>query len=43
MSVHRLLWHIYNRLNVLGVFGAMDGGGERRENLIALYEHARQL
>lgn len=29
MSVHRLLWHLYNRWNVLGVFGAMDGGAER--------------
>ncbi len=35
MSVHRLVWHIYNRLNVLGVFGAMDDGAARRENLIA--------
>lgn len=41
MSVHRLLWHLYNELNLLGVFGAMPGGSERRENLIALYEHAR--
>ena len=41
MEVHRLLWHIYNTFNVLGVFGAMAGGEARRENLIALYEHAR--
>ena len=41
MCVHRLVWHLYNELNVLGVFGAMDGGDQRRENLIALYEHAR--
>ena len=40
MEVHRLLWHIYNTFNVLGVFGAMAGGEGRRENLIALYEHA---
>ena len=40
MSVHRLLWHIYNRLNFLGLFGAMDCGLERRENLIALAEQA---
>ena len=43
ISVHRLLWHIYNRLNVLGVFGAMDGGSRRRENLIALTEQAKRL
>ena len=43
MSVHRLVWHIYDRLNVLGIFGAMDGGGERRENLIALSRHAEKF
>lgn len=43
MSVHRLVWHIYNTLNVLGVFGAMDSGGERRENLIALSRHAEKF
>ena len=40
MSVQRLLWHIYNRLNLLGLFGAMDRGLERRENLIALARQA---
>ena len=43
MSVHRLLWHVYNELNVLGIFGAMEGGRERRENLVALFEHARRF
>ncbi|WP_295579141.1 UvrD-helicase domain-containing protein [uncultured Oscillibacter sp.] len=43
MSVHRLVWHIYNTLNVLGVFGAMDGGAERRENLIAFSRHAEKF
>lgn len=43
MSVHRLLWHIYNTLNVLGVFGAMDGGAARKENLIALSCHAEKF
>ncbi|MCI9443772.1 MAG: helicase-exonuclease AddAB subunit AddA [Oscillospiraceae bacterium] len=41
MSMHRLIWRLYNQLNVLGVFGAMSNGKRRRENLIALYEHAR--
>ncbi len=41
MSMHRLIWRLYNQLNMLGVFGAMADGGRRRENLIALYEHAR--
>ena len=43
VTVHRLLWHIYNRLNVLGIFGAMDGGERRRENLIALTEQAERM
>lgn len=43
MSVERLLWRIYNELNVLGVFGAMDRGEERKENLIALAEHAEHF
>ncbi|MBR3705073.1 MAG: PD-(D/E)XK nuclease family protein, partial [Oscillospiraceae bacterium] len=43
MSVHRLLWHLYNTFNILGVFGAMANGEERRENLIALYEHAKSF
>ena len=43
MDVHRLVWHIYNRLNVLGVFGAMDRGAERRENLIALSRLAERF
>ncbi|MPM56327.1 ATP-dependent helicase/nuclease subunit A [bioreactor metagenome] len=43
MSVERLLWRIYNELNALGVFGAMDRGEERKENLIALTEHAENF
>ncbi len=43
MSVHRLIWHIYNTLHVLGVFGAMDDGPARRENLIALSRHAQRF
>ncbi|MEG1988216.1 MAG: helicase-exonuclease AddAB subunit AddA [Oscillibacter sp.] len=43
MSVQRLVWHLYNEQNVLGVFGAMEGGTERKENLIALSEYAEQF
>lgn len=43
MSVHRLVWHIYNTLNLLGIFGAMDHGAERRENLIAFSRHAEKF
>ncbi|MCI8690490.1 MAG: helicase-exonuclease AddAB subunit AddA [Oscillibacter sp.] len=43
MSVRRLVWHIYNALNLLGIFGAMDCGLERRENLIALARQAEKF
>ena len=36
LSVRELLDEIYRRFHVLGVFGAMPGGAERRENLLAL-------
>lgn len=43
LSVHQLIWTIYNRLNVLGIFGAMDDGPQRRENLIALSGQAERF
>ena len=43
MSVYQLVWYIYDRLNVLGVFGAMDDGAQRRENLIALSGQAERF
>ena len=43
MSVHTLVWHIYHTFHVLGIFGAMDDGPVRRENLIALSRHAEKF
>ena len=43
LSVCRLLWHIYNTLNLPGIFGAMDEGSIRQENLIALTRHAERF
>lgn len=43
ITVYRLLWRIYNAFNVLGVFGAMEEGEQRKENLIALFEHAKRF
>ena len=37
---HRLLWHIYGRLDVPAVFAAMPDGARRRANLMALYDEA---
>ncbi|MEG2454792.1 MAG: helicase-exonuclease AddAB subunit AddA, partial [Oscillospiraceae bacterium] len=40
---YELLWDIYEETNLLGVFAAMDGGEERKGNLLALYEYARRF
>ena len=37
---HRLLWHIYGRLDVPAVFSAMPDGQRRRANLMALHDEA---
>ena len=42
-SSHQLLWHIYDRTNLLGIFGAMGEGEARQGNLLALAELARQF
>ncbi len=42
-SSHRLLWHIYGRLDVPAVFAAMPGGQGRRANLMALYDEAERF
>ena len=39
-SSHRLLWHIYGRLDGPAVFAAMPDGARRRANLMALYDEA---
>lgn len=40
---YELLWEIYDRTNLLGVFGAMDEGETRQGNLLALCELARRF
>ena len=42
MTADRLIWHIYNRTGMLGIFGAMHGGDMRRKNLNAFFEYAGQ-
>ena len=39
-SSHRLLWHIYSKLDGPAVFSAMTDGSRRRANLMALYDEA---
>ena len=42
-SSYELIWHIYDKTNLLGVFGAMDEGELRRGNLLTLAELARRF
>ncbi|MBE6919063.1 MAG: helicase-exonuclease AddAB subunit AddA [Ruminococcaceae bacterium] len=43
LSVDRLVWEIYSRLHVQAVFGAMEGGRQRKEHLTAFYAYAGQM
>lgn len=42
MSVDRLVWQLYHTCHVLAIFGAMDGGEARKNNLLALAAYAEQ-
>ena len=42
-TCRQLIWHIYERTNLLGLFGAMDGGQERQGRLLTLYALAGRL
>ena len=40
LTAPQLLWRIYDRTGLLGIFGAMPGGQRRQENLLAFYDYA---
>jgi ATP-dependent helicase/nuclease subunit A len=42
-TCRQLIWHIFERTNLLGIFGAMDHGRERQDNLLSLYTLAGVL
>ncbi len=51
-SCRQMVWHIYERTNLLGIYGAIDAGEElevraraaqRQANLLALYDLAGQM
>ena len=42
-TCRQLMWHIFEKTNLLGVFGAMPNGGERQSNLLSLYALAGRL
>ena len=43
LPVDRLLWQIYSDCHALAVFGAMEDGEQRKNNLIALFTYAGQM
>ncbi|MBR4545386.1 MAG: helicase-exonuclease AddAB subunit AddA [Oscillibacter sp.] len=43
MGVYEFYCHLCGRLNLLGLFGAMDAGEERRENLLTFGRHAERF
>lgn len=43
LPLDRLIWQIYNRFHVLGVFGALPGGEMRQKNLVLLSDYAGQF
>ncbi len=43
MSVDRLIWQIYSKLHVQAIFGAMEGGRQRKDHLMAFYAYAGQM
>ena len=42
-TCRQLIWHIYQRTGLLGLFGAMPDGEDRRARLLTLYELAGRL
>ena len=40
---HKLLWYIYEHTGLMAVYGAMEGGQARQENLRLLHEYARRF
>ena len=42
LTVDRLVWEIYSRFHFPAVFGSMEGGKQRKDNLTAFYAYAVQ-
>ena len=42
-TCRQLIWHIYETTNLLGLFGAMDRGRVRQDNLLSFYNLAGQM
>jgi len=42
MNAYEFLWHVFERTNALGIFGAMENGDTRRQNLMNILEYAKE-
>jgi len=42
-SCARLIWQVYDRTNLLGIYGSLDEGEKRRGNLLLLAQMAREF
>ena len=43
LSCDRLIWKIYHETGLLGIYGAMQDGEERRRRLMLLFQYARDF
>ena len=43
LPVDRLLWQLYTETRAMAVFGAMEGGEQRKNHLIAFFTYAGQM
>ena len=43
LTADGLLWRIYTDCHALAIFGAMEGGEQRKNNLLALFSYAGEL
>ncbi len=39
--IYRLIWEIYDKTGMLGIYGALPNGAQRQANLISFFERAR--
>jgi len=42
-TCRQLIWHIYEKTDLLSIFGAMEGGEKRKEDLLSFYGLAGQM
>jgi len=43
LTASQMIWQVYEKTNLPGIFAMMEHGEQRRENLLSLYQLARQM